>query len=108
VGGSVGTSTHLHRAHCKRSFSGAHIGYYEPILQRALLRFWLSGQTCVFVEQNSFLDNMGLDMSSTGGLLGGPMKRLKMLTGAKSSSTLMCYLVGFAVVVFMIIYFMIR
>lgn len=47
-------------------------------------------------------------MSLTGGLLGGSMNRLAKITGAKSSSTLMCYLVGFCVAVFILIWYLIR
>ena len=48
------------------------------------------------------------DMDLTGGLLGGSMNRLAKVTGAKSSTQLMCYLVGFIVVVVMLIWHLIR
>ena len=48
------------------------------------------------------------DMGLTGSLLGGSMARLGKITGAKSSSTVMCYLVGFCVVVFIVIWYLIR
>eukprot|EP00729_Bicosta_minor_P012777 gene12779-5568_t len=59
-------------------------------------------------SHNKFLDGMEEDMDLTGGLLGGSMNRLAKVTGAKSSTQLMCYLVGFIVVVVMLIWHLIR
>eukprot|EP00038_Savillea_parva_P014317 m.10704 g.10704 ORF g.10704 m.10704 type:complete len:120 (+) comp2771_c0_seq1:302-661(+) len=56
---------------------------------------------------NSLLDGLRDDMLSTEGLLGGTVNRLTKVTGLKSNSVL-CYLVGFCVFVFILMWYMIK
>lgn len=46
-------------------------------------------------------------MDDTGGLLGGSVRRLKNLT-ANGNNRVMCYLVGFVLFVFFVIYYLAR
>ena len=53
--------------------------------------------------QEGLMKGMNEDFFGAGGMLGGSMKRLQKLTGA-SSNSFMCYLIGFCVFVFLLIY----
>eukprot|EP00037_Helgoeca_nana_P001171 m.25521 g.25521 ORF g.25521 m.25521 type:complete len:119 (+) comp11520_c0_seq1:1466-1822(+) len=56
---------------------------------------------------NSLLDGLQADMLSAEGLLGGTVNRLSKVTGLKSNSVL-CYLVGFCVFVFILMWYMMK
>eukprot|EP00035_Acanthoeca_spectabilis_P022106 m.442037 g.442037 ORF g.442037 m.442037 type:complete len:112 (+) comp18741_c0_seq1:157-492(+) len=55
---------------------------------------------------NSLLEGLQADIDSAQGLLGGTVNRLSKVTGLKSNSVL-CYLVGFCVFVFILMWYMI-
>eukprot|EP00048_Salpingoeca_helianthica_P022398 m.17996 g.17996 ORF g.17996 m.17996 type:complete len:116 (-) comp7261_c0_seq1:28-375(-) len=56
-------------------------------------------------DQNRLLSDMDSDFTSTGGLLGGSMHRLRGLA-ASGQGRVMCYLVGFILFVFFLIYYL--
>ena len=57
-------------------------------------------------DDNVYLDNMDSDFMSTTGLLGGTVNRFtKMMNSGKSNRKIMCYLIGFFVLLFLILYF---
>jgi len=56
---------------------------------------------------NSILDGIRDDMLSAEGLLGGTVQKLTKVTGLKSHSVL-CYLIGFCVFVFLLMWYMMR
>ncbi|EGD72265.1 hypothetical protein PTSG_00285 [Salpingoeca rosetta] len=58
-------------------------------------------------RQNSFLDDMSGSFEDTASLLGISMRKVKALTNS-SSGRIMCYIVGFAVAVFFVIYVLIK
>lgn len=67
--------------------------------KRAMLRFQRAADVCVSWQGNDF--------EGLGGLLGGSMRRLSKLT-ASGGSKVMCYLIGFVVSVFFVIWYLIR
>ncbi|CAH0477726.1 unnamed protein product [Peronospora belbahrii] len=59
------------------------------------------------VDQNRFLDGMGKEFDNTEGLLGGTMKRLGVMM-EQGGSKHMLYLILFVIMVFLLLYFVIR
>lgn len=57
-------------------------------------------------DQNKYLDGMDSDFMSTTGLLGGTVTRFNnMIAAGRGNRKMMCYLIGFLVALFFILYF---